>query len=85
MKMTFRVSRNYPKFLRNRKRRIERRLAPRNWEEQLQPMIRGSNIHYELSGKIGATSYLHVRQERLAQFKSPLQLLDLGQIPMLKT
>jgi hypothetical protein len=57
MKTTFRVSRNYPKILRNRKRRIERRLAPRNWEDQLQPMMRGSNIHYELSGKSGATSY----------------------------
>jgi hypothetical protein len=57
MKTTFRVSRNYPKILRNRKRRIEHRLAPRHWEEQPQPMMRGSNIHYELSGKIGATSY----------------------------
>ncbi len=57
MKTTFRVSRNYPKVLRNRKRRIERRLAPRNWEDQAQPMMRGSNIHYELSGKTRATSY----------------------------
>ena len=57
MKTTFRVSRSYPKILRNRKRRIERRLAPRHWEDQPQPMMRGSNIHYELSGKIGATSY----------------------------
>jgi hypothetical protein len=57
MKTTFRVSRNYPQILRNRKRRIDRRLAPRNWEDQPQPMMRGSNIHYELSGKIGATSY----------------------------
>ena len=57
MKTTFRVSRNYPKILRNRKRRIERRLAPRNWEEQPQPMMRASNIHYELSGRISATRY----------------------------
>ena len=57
MKTTFRVSRSYPKILRNRKRRIERRLAPRHWEDQPQPMMRASNIHYELSGKIGATSY----------------------------
>ncbi len=56
MKTTFRVSRSYPKILRNRKRRIERRLAPRNWGDQPQPMMRASNIHYELSGKIGATS-----------------------------
>ena len=57
MKTTFRVSRKYPKILRNRKRRIQRRLAPRNWEEQPQPMMRGSNIHYELSGRIAGTSY----------------------------
>jgi Transposase DDE domain group 1 len=57
MKTTFRVSRNYPKILRNRKRRIERRLAPRNWEEQPEPMMRGGNIHYELSGRIAGTSY----------------------------
>jgi hypothetical protein len=57
MKTTFRVSRNYPKILRNRKRRIERRLAPRNWEDQPQPMMGGSNIHYELSGRISGTSY----------------------------
>lgn len=57
MKPSFRVSRNYPKVLRNRKRRIERRLAPRNWENQAQPMMSGTNVHYELSGKVGATSY----------------------------
>jgi len=57
MKTTFRVSRNYPKILRNRKRRIEHRLAPRQWEDQPRPMMCGGNIHYELSGKIRATSY----------------------------
>ena len=57
MKTTFRVSRNYPKILRHRKRRIERRLAPRHWKEQPQTMMRGRNIHYELSGRIAGTSY----------------------------
>jgi len=57
MKATFRVSRNYPKILRNRKRRIERRLAPHNWEDQPQPMMRASNIRYELSDKTRATAY----------------------------
>jgi Transposase DDE domain group 1 len=70
MKTTFRVSRNYPKVLRNRKRRIERRLAPRHWVDQPQPMMQGSNIHYELSGKIRGTSYggvgaIHVMVQRL--------------------
>ena len=70
MKTTFRVSRSYPKILRNRKRRIERRLAPRNWEDQPQPMMHGSNIHYEMSrpgagiscGGIGA---MHLMVQRL--------------------
>jgi hypothetical protein len=70
MKTTFRVSRNYPKILRNRKRRIERRLGPRHWEDQEQPMMRGSNIHYELSDKTRATGYggmgaVHLMVQRL--------------------
>lgn len=69
-KTTFRVSRKYPKMLRNRKRRIQRRLAPRNWEAQEQPMMRGSNIHYELSGKTQAMAYggvgaIHLMVQRL--------------------
>ncbi len=57
MKTTFRVSRTYPKILRNRKRRIQRRLAVRHWPDQPQPMISARNIHYELSGKVAATNY----------------------------
>ena len=83
MKTTFRVSRSYPKILRNRKRRIENRLAPRAWEDQPQPMMRGSNIHYELSDKTRATSYgglgaVHVMVQRLglvAAINQDLQLL----------
>ena len=83
MKTTFRVSRSYPKILRNRKRRIENRLAPRAWEDQPQPMMRGSNIHYELSDQTRATSYgglgaVHVMVQRLglvAAINQDLQLL----------
>jgi hypothetical protein len=83
MKKTFRVSRSYPKILRNRKRRIERRLAPRNWEQQEEPMLRGSNIHYELSDKTRASSYggvgaVHLLVQRLGlvgQIDQNLQLL----------
>jgi len=69
-KKTFRVSRKYPKILRNRKRRIERRLGLRHWEEQEQPMLRGSNIHYELSEKTRASGYggmgaIHLMAQRL--------------------
>lgn len=85
MKTTFRVSRNYPKVLRNRKRRIERRLAPRNWENQQEPMMRGSNIHYELSDKIGATSYggvgaMHTMVQRLGLVEEIDQHLELLKI-----
>src|SRR5216117_2432690 len=83
MKTTFRVSQNYPKALRNRKRRIERRLAPRHWEEPLQPMMAGSNIHYELSAKTRGAAYggvgaVHVMVQRLGLVKEideHLQLL----------
>ena len=70
MRTPFRVSRNYPKVLRNRQRRIERRLAPRAWEDPAQPMLRGSNIHYELSARTRAQGYggvgaIHLLAQRL--------------------
>ena len=82
MKTTFRVSRNYPKILRHRKRRIEGRLAPRHGEDQPQPMMRGSNIHYELSDKIRATRYggmgaMHVMVQRLGLVQEIDQNLEL--------
>ena len=49
------MSRKYPKILRNRKQRIERRLKPRSWSAQDQPMLTGSNIHYEMAAKTQAT------------------------------
>jgi hypothetical protein len=82
MKSTFRVSRKYPKILRNRKRRIDRRLAPRSWKAQPEPMMRGSNIHYELSAKTGATSYgglgaIHAMVQRLGLVKEIDEHLEL--------
>lgn len=82
MKTAFRVSRNYPKVLRNRKRRIERRLAPRYWKEQPEPMMRGSNMHYELSDKTSANSYgglgaLHAMVQRLGLVKEIDEHLEL--------
>ena len=85
MRPSFRVSRNYPKILRNRKRRIERRLAPRHWEDQPQPMMRGSNIHYELSGRIAGTSYggmgaMHTMAQALGLVEEINQHLELLKI-----
>jgi len=82
MKTTFRVSRNYPKILRNRKRRMEQRLAPRAWEDQPEPMLRASNIHYELSDKTRATGYggigaIHLMAQRLGLVEAINQNLEL--------
>jgi len=53
----FQVSKSYRKNLRRRKHRIQRRLKPRQWPEQPQPMFDASNIHYEMSEKCQASSY----------------------------
>jgi hypothetical protein len=79
---TFRVSPKYPKILRNRKRRIERRLAPRNWEAQDEPMFRGGNIHYELSAKTKAMGYggmgaIHLLAQRVGLVEEIDQSLHL--------
>ena len=36
------------KNMRNRKRRIERRLGDRHWTDQVEPMFSASNIQYEI-------------------------------------
>jgi len=82
MKTTFRVSRNYPKILRNRKRRIERRLEPRNWEDQPRPMLKASNIRYEMSERVSAVSCggigaIHLMVQRLGLIQDINQNLKL--------
>jgi len=64
------VNRNYPKILRNRKQRIERRLRPRNYEDQPRPMLKASNIHYEMAERAaamncGGIGAMHVLVQRL--------------------
>ena len=51
------MKRSYPKILRNRKRRIRRRLDPeRGWSDQAEPIIKASNIHYEMAEKARAVN-----------------------------
>ena len=51
------MKRSYPKILRNRKRRIQRRLDPkRGWSDQAQPMMGVGNIHYEMAEKSRAVN-----------------------------
>ncbi len=65
------MSRSYPKILRNRKRRIERRLDPgRGWSEQPTPMMSASNIHFEMAERRRAVNYggigaIHLMGQRL--------------------
>lgn len=37
--------------LNRRKKKIEKRLERRNWEEQPRPMFQGANVHYEVDGR----------------------------------
>lgn len=64
------MNRNYPKVLRNRKQRIDRRLAPKNWEDQRRPMLKASNIVYEMAPRVqgincGGIGALHLLVQRL--------------------
>ena len=83
-KKAFRVNRDYPKILRNRKQRIARRLDPkRRWSEQLGPMMKASNIHFEMAERGRALNYagigaIHLMGQRLGlaeEIDSRLQLL----------
>ena len=64
------MNRTYRKILRNRKRRIEQRLQPKNWQAQPRPMLRASNVHYEMAERIRATNCggigaMHLMVQRL--------------------
>src|SRR3990170_7850947 len=41
------------RILRRRKQKTGRRLKRKQWKEQEQPMLRGSNIHYEMGERNG--------------------------------
>ena len=83
-KKAFRVNRDYPKILRNRKQRIARRLDPkRRWSEQPGAMMKASNIHFEMAERGRALNYggigaIHLMGQRLGlaeEIDSRLQLL----------
>ena len=64
------MNRTYRKILRNRKQRIERRLRPKNWEDQPHPVLKASNIHYEMAERTGAMNCggigaMHLMVQRL--------------------
>jgi hypothetical protein len=45
------------KVLARRKRKIEKRLRRRNWTKQAKPMLKTSNIHYQMDGRHKAIAY----------------------------
>lgn len=64
------MKRTYRKILRNRKQRIERRLGPKNWEAQPRPLLKASNIHYEMAPRTaamncGGIGAMHLMVQRL--------------------
>jgi hypothetical protein len=77
------VSKSRQQKLRNRKRRINRRIHRRNWEAQATPMFRGSNIHYELpermkgiaGGGIGSMSRLSRASGLIEEIDSRVHVL----------
>jgi Transposase DDE domain group 1 len=76
------VNRTYRKILRNRKQRIERRLQPKNWVDQPRPMLRASNIHYEMAERTAATNCggigaMHLMVQRLGLVEDLDQNLQL--------
>src|SRR5438046_2740344 len=69
-KERIKVNRTYLKILRNRKQRIERRLQPKNWEDQSRPMLKASNIRYEMAPRAqgmncGGIGAMHLLVQRL--------------------
>lgn len=64
------MKRSYRKILRNRKHRIQRRLEPKNWEDQSRPMLKASNIRYEMAPRVqglncGGMGAMHLMVQRL--------------------
>jgi hypothetical protein len=83
-KEAFRVRRSRQQKERNSKRRIAWRLRERHWKEQREPMMRASNIHYDISdrthalgpGGIGAIHLLSRRVGLVEEIDRELHLLQ---------
>ena len=58
------------KNLAKRKKKIEKRLKRKQWENQLKPMFTASNIHYEMDGRhkgiaSGGIGAVHLMNKKL--------------------
>ena len=65
--------------LKNRKRRIQRRLRKREWAPQGKPMFTASNVHYELSGKARLWAAIGPPARLLSVRSQPWGWMDSGQ------
>ena len=77
-----RTGRSYRKILRNRKARIERRLARREYSDQPKPMLVGGNIQYEMGEKgqglaCGGIGAMHQMAQRIGLVKTIDEELEL--------
>ena len=78
------MSKSRQQKLEGRKRRIDGRLARRNWAEQPRPMFRANNIHYELAEKtrgieVGGMGAVH----QVARASGLIEEID-GRLKLLK-
>ena len=77
-----RMARSYRKILRNRKARIERRLARREYSDQPKPILAGGNIQYEMGEKgqglaCGGIGAMHQMAQRIGLVKRIDESLEL--------
>ncbi len=80
--MNEKTGRSYRKILRNRKARIARRLARREYSDQPKPMLAGGNIHYEMGEKgqglaCGGIGAMHQMAQRIGLVKTIDERLEL--------
>ena len=83
--MNKKTDRSYRKIIRNRKARIERRLARREYSDQPHPMLAGGNIQYEMGEKgqglaCGGIGAIHQLAQRIGLVKTMDEELELPKV-----
>ncbi|MFW5871001.1 MAG: IS1380 family transposase [Verrucomicrobiota bacterium] len=79
------MSRSYRKIIRNRKERIERRLARKQYEDQPKPVMTASNIHYEMAERSQGIGYggIGAIHQMLGNLGLPKEINE--NVPLLQT
>jgi len=81
--MNIKLQKKYNKTLRRKKRKIQKRLERKQWEDQDQPMFSASNIHYEVAekaqaincGGLGAIHQMVLRSGLVKEIDTKVELL----------